>query len=163
MLLEAIVDINIVNNYQFIFIGPIEKEFQSTIDRFYIDNPKLKNSVKFLGMIEDRNELYRWYSKSKIFCLTSIEESFGFVLIEAMAYKNFLITTPISSANEITDNERCGMIVSSKKELVEALEYCMNNDDFLKNREDTIFDRVNSSFNWKRRLKILNDKIEEKI
>ena len=162
LLLEAIVTINIANNYQFVFIGPIEKEFQSTIDRFYIDNPKLKNSVRFLGLIEDRRELYKWYAKSKIFCLTSIEESFGFVLIEAMAYKNFIITTPISSANEITDNKRCGMIVSSKKELIGALEYCMSNDDFLKNKENLILDKVNSSFNWKKRLKILNDKIEEK-
>jgi len=162
LLLEAISNINITNNYQFIFIGPIEKEFQSTINRFYIENPKLKNSVRFLGLIEDRRELYEWYAKSKIFCLTSIEESFGFVLIEAMAYKNFIITTPISSANEITDDKRCGMIISSQKELVKALEYCMSNDEFLQNKANLILDKVNSSFNWKKRLKILNDKIEEK-
>lgn len=110
-LLSAIENLDL-KTWKVVFIGPIEKQFEPIIESFYSRNSKLQEKVIFTGAIYDRQVLFEWYARSKIFCLTSIEESFGFVLIEAMMYGNYIMTTPISSANEITDFEKYGMIVN---------------------------------------------------
>jgi glycosyltransferase involved in cell wall biosynthesis len=145
-----------------VFIGPIEKRFQPMIDDFFQRNGHLKESVIFTGAIYDRQVLFDWYARSKIFCLTSIEESFGFVLIEAMAYANYVVTTPISSANEITDCGQCGTIVSGETELSEQLRVLIEGSNQVEGIANLAKERTFSRYDWKTILLTLNNFIEKK-
>ncbi|WP_373000119.1 glycosyltransferase family 4 protein [Sulfurimonas sp.] len=159
-LLNAVENIDL-KDYKVIFVGSIETKFISKIDAFYKKNPNLKDRVIFTDAIYDRKELYKLYAKSKIFCLTSIEESFGFVLIEAMAYENYILTTPISSANEITNNEIAGTIISSQKELENKLSNLILNEQELFEKSNHAIKRVKEHYSWKSILEILNKRFRD--
>lgn len=156
LLLSAIEKIDLTD-WKVIFIGPIEKRFEPIIDAFYQRNAHLKENVIFMGAIYDRQVLFDWYARSKIFCLTSIEESFGFVLIEAMAYGNYVLTTPVSSANEITDFEKCGTIVSTETELIEQLTLLTHDAERIKSVGERAKERTSKRYNWKVLLGSLRD------
>lgn len=147
MLLSAIEKLDL-GDWKVVFIGPIEKYFESVISDFYQRNPHLQEKVIFTGAIYDRKLLFEWYARSKIFCLTSIEESFGFVLIEAMAYKNYVVTTPISSANEITDFGQCGTIVASETELSEQLRVLITGSNQVEVIAELAKERTISRYDW---------------
>jgi len=161
LLLSAIEKLEL-GDWKVIFIGPIEKHFEFVIEKFFQKNPHLQKKVIFTGAIYDRKLLFEWYARSKIFCLTSIEESFGFVLIEAMAYANYVVTTPISSANEITDWGKCGTIVSSEIELFEQLRVLMEGSNNVEVIAGLAKERTRSRYDWKAILRTLNDFIEKK-
>lgn len=144
-----------LGNWKAVFIGPIEKRFEPVIESFFTRNPHLKERVMFTGGIFDRKALFEWYAKSRIFCLTSIEESFGFVLIEAMAYANTVLTTPISSANEITGSGECGLIVHSEEMLQNLLEQLMGDDKALSEYGRLGMERARKRYDWYRNLSAL--------
>ena len=159
MLLNSIASLNL-GNWKVIFIGPIEKIFQSEIDKFYIENPMLKSKVFFTGSIYDRYKLYEWYAKSKLFCLTSIEESFGFVLIEAMAYENYIITTDVSSAREITNNEMYGTIVNNQLDLIDKINNFILDDSSNIKIQNNVINYTTEKYNWKQVVNILENRIK---
>lgn len=161
MLLSTIEKMEL-GDWKVVFIGPIEKRFQSTIDMFYERNPHLKDYVIFTGAIYDRKALFEWYARSKIFSLTSIEESFGFVLIEAMAYANHIVTTSISSANEITGNGKAGSIINSDEELRERLSDLMNDARGLKAVGDLSVMKVKKRYSWYKNLSNFQELIAAK-
>lgn len=161
MLLEVCRKLKL-DDWRVVFIGSVEEGFLSTIENFYNENPHLKDKVLFTGAIYDRDRLFEWYAKSKIFCLTSHAESFGFVFIEAMAYGNVIVTTPVSSAQEITENERTGFIVSSLQELNDTLETLQSDVQNLEHKSRLSIQRVSNAYDWKHILETLNDFIERK-
>jgi glycosyltransferase involved in cell wall biosynthesis len=150
-----------LQDWKVVFVGPIEESFRTKIDTFFAKNPHLKEKVIFTGAIYDRAKLYEWYAKSKIFCLTSFAESFGFVLIEAMAYGNVIVTTPVSSANEITNNQQAGDIVLSQKDLQEKLQDYIDSQESFEIKAQYAKARVVENYDWKNILKMLLEFIEK--
>ena len=158
MLLNAISKIDL-NDWKVLFIGPIEESFKNDIDNFYKINPSLINKVIFTGAIYDRKILLEFYAKSKIFCLTSIEESFGFVLIEAMSYGNYIVTTDVSSAREITEDEKYGRIVEDDIGLANTLNDLILNSDKYDKLSIDIANYTNKKYNWKQVVTLLETHI----
>lgn len=107
MLLEACKNIQWRDDWELHFIGPISEPFKDKIKEFYQET-SLENRVKFIGPIWDRYELFAYYNRSKIFCMTSRYESFGFVCIEAQAFGNWLLTTPIVTAEDFINKTGYG-------------------------------------------------------
>ena len=85
-----------------------EESFTDYIDSFFIRFPQLKKRVTFTGCIYDRKELYKEYSKAKIFCLTSRWEGFAVVLAEAMHYGCYIISSELDGVKERLDGDRFG-------------------------------------------------------
>jgi glycosyltransferase involved in cell wall biosynthesis len=103
MLLKAAEHLDF-KDWKLVLIGPIERtetDFQKTIDNFYLSNPELKDYVFFTGPIYDKKTLWEWYNRAKVFVLTSIYESFGIVLTEALFFKNYIISTNVGSALDL--------------------------------------------------------------
>jgi glycosyltransferase involved in cell wall biosynthesis len=103
MLLKAAEHIEF-KDWKIVLIGPIEtteNNFQKTVDNFYLSNPMLKNHVFFIGAVYNKKELWEWYNRAKIFILTSIYESFGIVLTEALFFRNYIISTDVGSASDL--------------------------------------------------------------
>lgn len=160
LLLEALKKVNL-NKWKVYIIGPIEENFQNYIDKFFKENPQFKGKVIFNGSITDRKELLDWYNSAKIFCLTSRFEGFPIVFPEALYFGNYIITSPISSARHITNNDEFGKVVKAEASAFASAIQDFIAQDFLTSRnfEDSIkFSRTN--FTWSVIIKKLSDKLK---
>jgi glycosyltransferase involved in cell wall biosynthesis len=112
LILSVIKDIDI-KDWKIYFIGPIENqeiEFQKKIDEFFSKHPSLFSRVFFTENISDKTVLNDYYRKSKIFLLPSRFESFAIAELEAAAFGNYIITTDVGAARDLTDNGQYGFI-----------------------------------------------------
>ena len=91
-------------------IGPIDPRFIDYAQKYTEKYPHLKNRVEFTGDISDRKVLNKLYKKAKIFVLTSKEESFGLVYLEAMSSGCYVISSAITPAYDLIDNEQYGKL-----------------------------------------------------
>ncbi len=150
LLFEAISKIMDLKNWKILLIGPIEKSFEVYIDQFFKSHPHLKEKIFLIGEIKNRKKLYEYYQKSKIFCLTSIVESFGIVLVEAGFFGNFIVSSDLPSARDITNNGKLGRLFSigDSSELALILERLINNEDILKNNYKKIKKFIDENFCW---------------
>lgn len=119
-------------------------EFDTLNDK--IKKWKLENNIKLLGY-KNPSELSKLYNNSSVYVMTSISESFGIVLIEAMSHK--LPCVSFDSANgacEIIDNNINGYLVCNRSkeemaskilELIDNKEKCqeLGNNAFIKSKE----------------------------
>lgn len=130
-----------LNGWKVILIGSIEDSFNENINKFFYDNPSKIDSVKFIGPVVDKKELWEYYNSSKVFLFPSRFESFGLALLEAKFFNNYLISTDVGIASEIIKDEKDGVIISNDnmEELKNAItdvvtgkidlrkDYCFNN------------------------------------
>jgi glycosyltransferase involved in cell wall biosynthesis len=82
-------------------------------------------NVEFLGFVS-QEKLIKLYAKAQIFCLPSIGEGFGLVLLEAMASGCAIVST--------IDIGQKGILIKPKssEEIVKAIKY------FIENKEDAL-------------------------
>lgn len=92
-----------------VVVGMGERDkFESTIEREQI------RGVDFVGFVP-REELPRYYASCDIFCAPSIaRESFGIVLLEAMASGKPVVATSIPGYESVMTNQREGLMVEPK-------------------------------------------------
>lgn len=127
LLLESLKEIDL-KKWKVILIGSETEELLKYKEKYFRENPELKEKIIFTGEIKDRKELYEYYNKSKVFVLPSKWESFGIVMVEAMAFGNYVITSNTCAANDITNYNNIGKIIKidSKIELENSLKEAIN-------------------------------------
>ncbi|EKQ54024.1 MULTISPECIES: glycosyltransferase [unclassified Clostridium] len=139
-----------INDWKLKLIGPIESEFNQHISNYFKFYPKLQSKVIFTGPIYDRNLLMEEYKKSKIFCLTSRVEAFAQVFGEAAFNGNFVISSDVDGALDITSDKKYGSIfpindfVALSKELIDIC----SDDLRLKRICDDIQINTRNNFDW---------------
>lgn len=104
-----------LKDWKFYFIGSIEKDYEKEIDLFFKKYPEKRESIIFTGEIKDRDILYDYFNRSKVFVLPSRWESFGIVMVEALAFNNYILTSNTAAAKDITNNQEVGQIFSIDK------------------------------------------------
>ncbi|MEJ5283721.1 MAG: glycosyltransferase family 4 protein [Brevinematales bacterium] len=163
LLLKAIANIDL-KDWKVILAGKVEKNFTNFIENYFNKNPHLKNKIVFTGHISDRNKLYELYNSSKIFCMTSNFESFGIVMIEAGYFGNYILTSNVVSAEDITNNRNCGDIfeIGNQKELEQKLQNLINNPEIIRNNMEKIMKHIRNNFLWENIISKLAELIEEK-
>ncbi|HEY8445584.1 MAG TPA: glycosyltransferase family 4 protein [Thermomicrobiales bacterium] len=99
-----------------VVVGPGKPEkFDGTMWRYGVAN------VDFVGQVS-ASELPRYYASCDLFCAPSIErESFGMVLLEAMACGKPVIATNISGYAGVVAHEREGLLVEPRNPAALAL------------------------------------------
>lgn len=142
MLLKAINKIEL-KDWKIYIIGPYTEEFKEYYDDFIKSNSDKKDKVILVGNIEDKNLLYDYYNKAKIFLLTSRWEGFAIVYPEALRFGNYIITTEVGGAKDITDNGKIGVITEIENE--EQYKH-----EILKviNEEINLKEKYNQSLKW---------------
>lgn len=154
LLLEALDGMDI-GSWIIKFIGPMTEEFQIKLSRFIEKNPLLKDKVIATGNIENRQQLLHEYNQAKIFCLTSISEGFPLVFPEAISFGNYVISTDLPCAREITKNNTIGKIYADKNELRSTLEDIFQDDSVISTARDSIVEH-SLNYRWEHIIDKLN-------
>ena len=115
MLLNVISKIDL-KDWKICIIGPYTQKFKEYYDSFIKNNLDKKDKVILVGNIEEKNLLYDYYNRAKVFLLTSRWEGFALVYPEALKFGNYIITTDVGGAKDITDNGQIGVIVKIEDE-----------------------------------------------
>jgi glycosyltransferase involved in cell wall biosynthesis len=161
ILLEAFSKIEILDDWKLILIGRVEESFNGYIDEFFIINPHLMDKVIFKGYISDREEIYSYYSESKIFCFPSRSESFGIALIESAYFGNYLLSTDVGGARDILNVTDYGELIKMDDSdyLAGRLQELILNPEKLENDTEELKTKVNDNFNWTNLCKKIYDKL----
>jgi glycosyltransferase involved in cell wall biosynthesis len=80
--------------------GPEEKHLRSLSMRL-----GLQKNIEFLGFVEEHRKVIRVLKASHVFCLPSVVEGFGLVLLEAMASQVPYVASEIEPLVETTDRK----------------------------------------------------------
>lgn len=144
----ALVNKDIRKSWKLVFVGPIEDSFKKTIEDFFKEYPDMKANIIFKGPIFNREELFKEYKKSKIFCLTSTYESFGIALIEAIACGNVIVSTRVGIAEEIVRKGKGEVVdVGNYKAIAAALKKLMTSNNLDKYSEEMKI-YCKEQYNW---------------
>lgn len=153
MLLRIAETINL-KNWTILLIGPIEEHeqnFKLKIEDFYKKNPQLKDKVIFKGPIYDKNELWKYYNKTKVFLMTSREEGYANVYCEAYRFSNYILSTDVGGARDsIPDGY--GAIFDQEKELASHLQSIIDEKIDLKSLYGNT---INRDISWENLLKVI--------
>jgi len=154
-----------LTGWKLILVGPIEAAFQEKVNQLFIENPTLKTQIELVGNVEDRISLYNYYNRSKLFCLSSPQESFGIAFVEAMYFGNYILgTTGMSSFEYITDNFKHGKWVNPEEtnKLTELLREITTNQLLIENNRLQAHHRVVDYFCWEKAINSLLERIYKK-
>ena len=111
-LLSAFAGVSYGNDWKLVLVGPIEPSFKPFLKNFMEKNRDLQDRIIFTGEIRNKDRLDNIYRMAKIFVLPSRSESFGIVLLEAVARGDFLITTTaVPAGRDIYNDGKFGFIV----------------------------------------------------
>ena len=160
LLLDAL-KITDLKDWKVYILGPIEESFKKYIADFYRESPQLENKIIFTGNITDRKELFDWYNRSKIFCLSSRYEGFPIAFPEALYFGNYLISSPVSSAEHITSKGKYGTVAKADAhEFSNALQNSIEPGFLSSQRYEEIRRFSKDNFTWPGIVKKLADQIK---
>jgi glycosyltransferase involved in cell wall biosynthesis len=129
-------------------------------DGDYINNYKrscismgIKENVEFKGILIG-DELVEEYQKSNVLVKPSLSESFGIVLLEAMACKKPVIGTDIEGIPYLIENGENGLIVPPKdpEALANAIIRILENPKLAQKMGEEGYEKVIKSFAWENQL-----------
>lgn len=108
----------------------------------------LQQRVIIAGSLSDE-ELWREYLQSRVFVLPSEQEGFGIVLVEAMAAGTPVVALAArdSAARVLITDERDGLLVRTKSEMVSALKRLLS-DEALWNRVSEGARQTARNYDW---------------
>ena len=157
LLIEAFSKLKIENKIEEkLYIIGEGKEKENLIKK--IKDLKMEDEIFLLG---SKKNPYNFIKNAEICIVSSYEESFSLVLIEAMYLKTMIITTPTNGANEVLGkNEKHGKILENidADELKRSIYFYLKNNNEREKYQETAFIRVE---NFKR--DIIKKDIEEFI
>jgi glycosyltransferase involved in cell wall biosynthesis len=159
LLLSALEKV-LLRDWRAVFIGPLEPDYRKVIADFYRRNPHLSDRVIFTGAV-GRAVLFEWYNKAKVFCLTSHYESFGIVFAEAMYFGNYIVSTPVSAAEDITGNETMGAVVTNSKELAQTLQALIDDQQKIEQLMPAIRQWAKQHYTWRRIVSLLHERLKD--
>ena len=159
LLLETFKEIDL-KDWKVYLVGSIDKRFINYKENFFKENPHLVDKIIFTGEIKDREELYKYYNRAKVFVLPSRWESFGIVMVEAMAFGDYVITSNTCAAKDITNNNEVGKIIEidSKKELKDEIIKTISGEIDLKEKYEKTLNHV-SNFKYSYLIEKLGERI----
>jgi L-malate glycosyltransferase len=164
ILLEAFSKVENLGDWKLILVGSIDESFKAYIDDYFELNPHLIDKIIFKGYVTDRDEIYRYYSESKIFCFPSRSESFGIALIESAYFGNYLLTTDVGGAKDVLNITDYGEIIKmdDSNYLAGRLQDLISNPEKYEQDPDELMANVNDKFNWVKLCKKIDKRLNNK-
>lgn len=163
MILKALCKVEL-KDWKMVFVGPFYSNIQDLFERMTVEFPHLKGKVVFTGELSNREELYEWYNRSKIFLMTSHRESFSVAIAEAIYFGNYVIGTEgVMSMKDVTDNGRLGKIIKDNDvgALSAELQKRIDDPSSLGSLMPEIMSRSRERFVWTGIIKQLHDALSK--
>jgi glycosyltransferase involved in cell wall biosynthesis len=134
-----------IKKKRLIVIGELCKEVEETIKIKKIDI----SQVEFINHV-DNSDLYKFYNKSNVFVLPSIEDGFGVVMSEAMACGCPVIATENTGASDLFENGKEGFIVPIRNAniLVEKMQQLYEDKALRARMSEAAQERIKSLGGW---------------
>lgn len=109
----------------------------------------LHNRIRFLGRVSDQDKARMLQSAGMYVAPNTGGESFGIVLLEAMACHTPVIASNLAAFNRVLDFGNCGLLFEneSSSSLAEAIRDTINNQNESEKRVINAFERV-QGFDW---------------
>ena len=95
-------------DWSLFLVGPICDGFEKFLVERFEKYPNFRDKIVLFGKLQDRRFINNLYDRVAIFCLPSLSESFGIVMIEAASRGCYLITSELTAALDITNNWTMG-------------------------------------------------------
>lgn len=95
-----------INNFQLRLVGKVDSEYYSVLKKVIIQF-SLEDVVSFDGQVTDVESVYK---DSDVFCMSSKNEAFGKVTIEAMCAGCFVVGLNSGGTTEIIDDSVTGLL-----------------------------------------------------
>lgn len=117
-----------MRNWKFVFIGPIENDFNKDFEEFIVSNPDKKERVLLIGSVDNKEMLFGYYNRAKVFISTSTFEGFANVFVEALYFGNYILSTKVGGTYEVSNQEKIGKLIditdesTFKKHLTDIIE-----------------------------------------
>lgn len=163
MILRSLARVEL-RDWKFVFVGAVNKDFQAYTNNFIAQNGHLKDKIIFTGLISDRQELFEWYNRSRIVCMSSHKESFCHTMVEGLYFGNYLLGTEgIMSMNDLTDNEKYGKIIPANNDMALAtqLQHLINSPARIADLYPQSLEHARKNFTWSHILPALHQKLEK--
>lgn len=150
-----------IPNWKLRLIGPVENDFEKYVETAVVKNNVLRNRIELVGPIYDKERLNKEYQQAKIFVLTSKSEGFPLVFLEAAKAGCFIVSSDITPAYDITDNERWGKLfpVGDSAALADVLLSTVNDEENLKEKCEEIQEFAYQKFYWPDLIRRLSEKL----
>lgn len=114
LLLDAFVKADL-KGWKLRLAGSVTDEFKNRLERTVESNPELAERIEIIGFVSDSDRLAKLYAEAKIFVLPSRWESFGLVILEALAQGDFVILSDsVSPAPDIIKSDLIGRIFKNE-------------------------------------------------
>jgi len=125
---------------------------------------EIERNVEFKGRLIDR-KLVEQYQKSNVSVLPSLSESFGIVLLEAMACKKPVIGSNVGGIPYVIDNEQNGLLVPPKdpQALADAIIKILTNPQLAKEMGEEGYEKVMKNFTWEKQINTTKELIEKEF
>jgi glycosyltransferase involved in cell wall biosynthesis len=161
ILLEAFKPVAAHTSFSLHLAGRVEPAFNDYIDKYLKANPHLTDRVVFHGSL-GRDELYRLYRRSSIFCMPSRFEGMAVVFPEAMYYRNVVVTTKDGSLKYLIDRYNIGLMVDKEddSDLADALVRLIDNRELRDEMAQNAHEISSTLLNWDNIARTLQAEIE---
>ena len=145
-----------VKNAKLIMVSEPDLNYPSRIhtifDFFGINISKSKLNISDLTIKSHipYEELIQLYGDASVFAMPSIQENFGHVFLEAMAYKTPCIGTTVDAMPEIIENGKTGFLVppNGYKQLADKLTLLLEDENLMKRMGEEGREKVEKYFTW---------------
>lgn len=164
MLLRALTRLD-MKDWRMVFVGPINPAFEEKYQAWAKEHSALSARIHFTGEITDRQTLYNWYDRSKVFCMTSYKESFCHSIGEALYFGNYIIGSEgIVSMKDLTDHGKFGQIIKTDDDdtLAKQLQACIDGQIKLEALCPQIMAYSDNQFSWSKIIGKVHERIEMK-
>lgn len=102
--------------------GPEKENLVNLAQKFH-----LEQDVTFYGWVDDKK---KFFDQIDLFCLPSLDEPFGIILLEAMDYSTPIVATKSGGPEEIIEDPACGLLaeINSSQDLAAKLKYAIEHE-----------------------------------
>lgn len=119
-----------------------------------VDKLNLQDKILFTGWISDKD---KFFEQIDIFCLPSLHEPFGIILLEAMENSLPIVSTNTEGPSEILKHMQDGLICKAglSKDLAEKIAYLIDNPQKAKELSQKAYLKLTQTYN----IKVISDKL----
>ena len=140
-LIKAFAELKLPNS-ELCLVGAVSPEMLAVLKKY-------EGKFKYLGVLP-QSVLYKVYNQSNVFCLNSIQDGFGMVILQAMACGLPLVCSENTGGADVIDDSDCGFVVSVRDEaaLKEKILQLYKDREMRQVMGENSFQKVSSRFTW---------------